>query len=399
MIPHHPEAEADVLAACLYNQQARELVFTSLVPEDFYVPRHATAYRAMLRVSHRGERVDPVSVGAQMAADGDSENPSRWLRSILAQMPGGFGYSTWVRMVADAGARRRLMVAADSLKEKAGDESLELDAITKEWVETPEQVRVPIVDVEPAEEITSLVATEEHGGWVIENTLRRRERVIFTGGEGTGKSEFGRIAAISVASGVHMFTHQAQEPLPTLVVDFENEAGDIGDAARRVANKVRYSGGCVAKSRTQGLDLLNARDERWLDSLVAHHRPALVVLGPLYKMYRGSEGKSKFSEEAAEHVSGVLDRLRVAHDCALWIEAHAPHGDGGDRGGWRPRGSALWMGWPNFGFGLKRVSKTGIELKRWRGDRHRGRRWPWGLTEGGPWSWTPIWDKNERLAG
>jgi replicative DNA helicase len=96
----------------------------------------------------------------------------------------------------------------------------------------------------------------------------------------------------------------------------------------------------------------------------------------------------------------VFDEIRTEHDCALWIEAHAPHGDKGDRAGWRPRGSTLWEGWPEFGIGMKPIDDQTVELVRWRGDRDRNREclWPKQLTEGRSWPWTVPISALEEIA-
>ena len=98
-------------------------------------------------------------------------------------------------------------------------------------------------------------------------------------------------------------------------------------------------------------------------------------------------------DDKAEIVAEVLDDLRVAFDCALWIEAHSPHGEGGNRDGGRPRGSSLWLGWPNFGRFMERQNHDHrlVRLKPWRGDRHRQRSWPWGIRETPTVPWVPVW--------
>lgn len=388
MIPHNLDAEADVLASAITQGPDRAVVLTSLCAEDFYAPLHRRLFQALLMLVAEGSKVDATTVAAKAGVD------RKQVLSLIGQAV-AWGAASKTTLVAECAARRRMLAVAGELTEKARDLSAPFAESLDAWVEAPERIRAPEIEPVAGEDIVALESGEE-AEFVIPGVLRRRERVVLTGGEGAGKSHFGRYTAMFTAAGVHVFTGGTIPKVPTLLVDLENEAGDVGASARQIAKSCAYSGGCHAKSRPQGLDLLTARDARWLESLIAFHEPGLVVIGPLYKMYRGSEGRSKSSEEAAEQVAHVLDDLRVKFDCALWIEAHAPHGEGGNRDRGRPRGSALWMGWPNFGFWFNRLrdNNSVAELAPWRGHRHRGRKWPWGVREGKVVPWEPVWEKS-----
>ena len=388
VIPHDLDAERAVLGSMLLYANARTDACQALVAEDFHTPLHGRIFSALLALSISGK---PLELAALAASVDGVDLP----KLMALQGDGSYSWKATIRLLADLSARRRMLAASSDLAEQARDLGVPFDETFAAWARATDQIAAPDVDPECAEEIVGLRAGVE-SGWVIPGTLRRRERVIVTGGEGSGKSFLGRWVAMSVAAGRAPFPAGTENEIPSvrsLIVDLENEAGDIGDSARRVAPKIGYSAGCHARSRPQGIDLTQARDVRWLTSLVDGESPALVVVGPLYKMYRGAEGRSKASEEAAEIVAEVLDDLRVAFDCALWIEAHSPHGEGGNRDGGRPRGSSLWLGWPNFGRFMERQNHDHrlVRLKPWRGDRHRQRSWPWGIRETPTVPWVPVW--------
>lgn len=83
-------------------------------------------------------------------------------------------------------------------------------------------------------------------------------------------------------------------------------------------------------------------------------------------------------------MASALDEIRVKHDTVMLIEAHAPHGEGADRAGWRPAGSSLWLRWPELGLGLK-PDESSVQVVQWRGARDRNRQWPVRLVEGRTW--------------
>ena len=78
----------------------------------------------------------------------------------------------------------------------------------------------------------------------------------------------------------------------------------------------------------------------------------------------------------------------------MLVEAHAGHGLGaGGKRDMRPRGSAAFLGWPEFGYGLRPAERAAGDSRRvadlvgWRGDREE-RDWPARLVSGGTWPWS-----------
>lgn len=230
--------------------------------------------------------------------------------------------------------------------------------------------------------------------WVLEGLLERGDRMVLTGEEGLGKSVLLRQLAVCAAGGVHPFNHSKIKPLEVLVIDCENTPVQSRRRYRGLAQKMREWGTSAddrlrIECRPEGLDLGKLADEAWLVRTVANIQPALLVIGPIYRLHAGNPN----DEEQARHVARVLDRCRAAANCALIVEAHSPHGDtkqGGTRA-LRPVGSSLWLRWPEFGYGLARSSRATptdrlVELRPWRGDRD-ARYWPPHLRNGGDLPW------------
>jgi hypothetical protein len=200
---------------------------------------------------------------------------------------------------------------------------------------------------------------------------------------------------------VHPWTGVGGErKVRALHVDLENSRAQSAREYRRLAEisivRDHLKPGMVAvKCRPAGCDLTTPRDARWLEALVAHHRPELVAFGPLYKAYRGSGAMSKHGEEAAEHVTSVLDRLRVRYGFALVMEAHTTH----DAPDLRPRGSRLWEGWPEFGIGLRATQDPKVyDVVRWRDPRDADRVIPFRFYRTAHWPWMPGADVGGLLA-
>ena len=143
--------------------------------------------------------------------------------------------------------------------------------------------------------------------------------------------------------------------------------------------------------RPEGMDLALERDVSRLLRLVAVIEPDMVILGPLYRL----APRALNNDDDAAPVLAALNMIRARGACVV-LEAHAGHalGHGGIRD-LRPRGSSAFLGWPEFGYGIRVASHEDAKRKRlvdvvpWRGDRDE-RDWPEMLQGGGQWPWSPY---------
>lgn len=233
--------------------------------------------------------------------------------------------------------------------------------------------------------------------WVIPGLLRRQERIMLIARPGAGKSMMARQAVACVASGWHPFEPRLTMPAQTaLLVDLENPDDIIADKTRPMITKARASGlysedGAWIWHRPEGIDIRNPSGFREFERVIEQTRPALVCIGPLYKLTTKSGDDW---ETVAEQTARALDKLRVRHDFALWIEHHMPKGDASKT----PFGSSLWERWPEFGKELVPPTEDHTNyfpLENFRPDRDE-RSWPVAFQRGGAWPWTPVWDQKTQ---
>jgi replicative DNA helicase len=215
---------------------------------------------------------------------------------------------------------------------------------------------------------------------------------MVTAGEGKGKSLLLLQTAVMIASGLHPFRATEIDPARVLVLDFENDPEEVQDRLRQLAAVAGDLDGFSLEVRPQGVDLRRPADRRWVEAKVAAARPALLIVGPVYNMLEPDDRMRSDSAEAALVVARFLSQIRVRYDCAVILEAHAPHGDKGDRAGFRPFGSTVWMRWVNVGLGLASKDsgdREEFQLISWKQSRSKGRDWPRWLTRSTvtPWPW------------
>lgn len=242
-----------------------------------------------------------------------------------------------------------------------------------------------------------LAIEDEPYDWLIPNLLERGDRVLFTGFEGLGKTMVSRQVGIAIAAGVHPFMHHIEvKPQRVLVIDCENSERQNRRKYREMRDAVHADGKQVDRGmwriihRIDGLDLTSGPDAEWLMERVTAHNPAMLIIGPFYKLHNADMN----DEKAARKAIAVLDKVRASVNCCLLIEAHAGHGgDDPSKRSVRPIGSSLLMRWPEFGIGITPCGtlETGglnstVEVKHWRGQRDK-REWPRWLTYGDPGRW------------
>lgn len=264
-----------------------------------------------------------------------------------------------------------------------------IDELVTTW--TPE----PLAPIDLAPDLHAFLSVvDPPTTWVIPGLLERGDRLIWTGTEGLGKSMVTRMLAVSAAAGVQPFTGDHFPPQKVLFIDCENSERQSRKHFRNLERVARLRSspvppeGMFIVHRQAGIDLARAEDATWLMERVTAHRPDLLVCGPFYRLHAAD----KEEESAARKVVAALDAARLAVDCALIVEHHAPHGQNGVRA-LRPFGSSLLMRWPEMGMGIAPASDDqpckNVEVKAWRGNRDE-RHWPkalrWG-TEEYDWPW------------
>ena len=383
------DVEKAVIGSVLLDSNVLTLLDGVLSSHDFGDGQLGLLWDGIQGMRLRREPVDVLTVGAALLGWGVCTVSPADLHTFVSAVPHAMSVRQYASAVRQDAMRRNVrMVAANMMA-----------TVDADPVRTLADGMNALRDVQGAHELkkfqvttlADILATEDSFDWVLPGLLEKRDRLLVTGGEGSGKSTLVRQLAILSAAGLHAFNFTPIPPVNVLVIDAENSESQWRRASRGVAKRAKLYGshdpGDLRISCTPRMDLTRDDSLGQVHRLLDESMADIVVIGPLYRLVP----RAITNDDEASPLLAALDTIRD-RGCALVIEAHAGHAlnQGGERD-LRPRGSAALMGWPEFGLGI-RLPKPGtdvFEVTRWRGDRDR-REFPTGLVKGGDWPWTPV---------
>ena len=385
------DVEKAVIGSVLLDSNVLTLLDGVLFSSDFGDGQLGLVWDGIQAMRSKREPVDVLTVGAALPGWGVKTVSPADLHSFCSAVPHAMSVRQYATAVRQDSMRRKVrQVAANMLATVDADPSLTLSNGVNSLRDLQGANQLHKFTVTTLAEILS---SEDSYEWVIPGLLERKDRLLITGGEGSGKSTLVRQIAILSAAGLHPFQFTPTlKPINVLVVDAENSESQWRRASRGVAKLAKLYGshdpGDIRISCTPRMDLTRDADLSQVHRLLDDLMPDMVLIGPLYRLVP----RAITNDDEASPLLAALDTIRD-RGCALVIEAHAGHSTNPSTGvrDLRPRGSAALMGWPEFGLGL-RLPKAGtevFELSRWRGDRDR-RDFPAGLVKGGDWPWTPV---------
>ncbi len=387
-----PLAEQGFIGALLIRPALTGEVGALVSPEDFLTPRVRHIYEAMLALWARGiepthetivdslraagtvETVGGAPAITTLMANADSSLPSKYVQAILEHS---------LRRRVNTRLRQALEINADPKVTAPDALDHARDLLT--------DIDVPMEAPSEAIPMPRFCEGEDTYDWLVPKLIERGDRLLVVAAEGQGKSMLARQLAVCCSIGVHPFGGPPYDPMRVLLLDLENPISlgrrklrPMYETARRLRPMADHSMLSII-CRPSGIDVTKRSDARWLSSQLAHAKPDLVVLGPLYKL---SSGVLDW-EKGAAAVSGMLDDLRDRHSFGLVIETHAPQSIGGSRH-LRPVGSSLWLRWPEFVMTFAPLEtapdKVQVSITKGRDERN----WPKFLGRGGDWPWTPC---------
>ena len=385
-IPSNIEAEESYIGALLLDANKLLDSIDTIEPDNFYRPLHGQIFSVIRDLVSQGEYVDYVTVQNELRSRG-TEVDLAVLSALQMNTPGSYGATRWAQIILEkSDARRTLHVLNDATREiyDGADPYSTSTTISNELalLGTPADRAPESLTIEEWIELSKL---EESSQVIIPGITNQGWRTIVVGAEGSGKTSILRTISMAVAQGHHPFWFSTKiVPRRVLYVDLENPLEVLGEP--HVEAFVKYiklhdpdiydPTRLKVWRRPGGINIRTQRDRADFQREIINHRPELVCIGPLYKMYSGSS--SERLDESAEEAMRVLDDLRTKYNFGLIMEHHAPKGQAGQKRDMTPFGSSSWLRWPEVGVSLytDKTDPRVVHVRRFRGDRLSSVCWP-----------------------
>jgi hypothetical protein len=407
------DLERLVLGAVIAYGKSTYRDFLRLNLSDFHAPKNELVATVLRDMINHGDPIDVITVSEEMRRRQliNRIGGSLYLHDLLASAPqtgANLGYYAEIlrqrsitRQAESLGIQltryaRGYHEAGDDVTEVLNRHRADLEALPRPLVDAAEQDSDDHLGV-------ILREIERPNEALIPGYIHRQDRHVLVSGEGWMKTTLMRQHAVCLAAGLHPWTgNRVADGMRVLYIDAENSRDQSRRGYRAIVNRAMratmapdWMQRIIHKTRNEGIDLIN-RDAQWFRDTAARVNPDVIIMGPAYKLFRPERGMD--AEAAAMALFAVIDEVRVRQDCAVLIEAHAPHGQMGTRE-MRPYGASAWLRWPEVGIGYVRDPDVPEQERRpeylaavdWRGSRE-DRDWPTHICHGGPTQlpWVPT---------
>ena len=129
-----PEAEQALLGAILLEPKSFLTIASFLTGADFFIKRHEHIWNALSRLQERNDAIDYVTLSRELQDMGfleDIGGPA-YLTSLVNNTPTALHAEVYGEMVARTSTRRKMLQAADNIRQTALDEELPIDKVISE---------------------------------------------------------------------------------------------------------------------------------------------------------------------------------------------------------------------------------------------------------------------------
>jgi len=132
--PQNIDAEASLLGAILIDTDAIVKIADAITAEDFYDPRHARIYEALLALYERRASIDVLTLADQLKGTGflDMVGGPAYLTELTNFVPTASHVEQYADIVAQKALRRRLITVSGEMADLSQDESKPLKELIEE---------------------------------------------------------------------------------------------------------------------------------------------------------------------------------------------------------------------------------------------------------------------------
>jgi replicative DNA helicase len=153
--PQNVDAEASLLGAILIDTDAIVKIADAIHVEDFFDPRHARIYEALVTLYERRSQIDVLTLADQLKGTGflDMVGGPAYLTELTNYVPTASHVEQYAEIVAQKAMRRRLIGVSSEIADLGQDESKPLkelieEAETRLFAVSQQHVKQTVVGIE-----------------------------------------------------------------------------------------------------------------------------------------------------------------------------------------------------------------------------------------------------------
>ena len=132
--PHDTLVEQSLIGALLWNAEKFHDVAEVVETDAFYAPKHRHIFEAMMIIASRGDAIDSVTVGTQLANTEKLEmiGNREYLGELVEQSPAAAHLESYAKIIQDKYIRRRLQTAGTDIAEISVEGEKDIEQVIDE---------------------------------------------------------------------------------------------------------------------------------------------------------------------------------------------------------------------------------------------------------------------------
>jgi len=390
---HAEGAEQGALGCVLLSPECLPELIKSLPgPEAFYDLRHRTVYETILGMHAAGEQIDTIGLYQRLKDRGllEAVGGIGYLSALPHVVPSAANLPVYLKLLNEKFATRQVLQTAHDVIE-AVELGGRVDTLATYAARAFGFIQAGSQPCLPARSLCELRRSDN------DNTELLRHRYLCRGGglllcgpTGIGKSSLSMQAMLLWALGREAFGIAPAGPLKSLLIQAENDDGDLAEMRDGVIAGLGLSEADAAAA-TANITVIREDEhtamrffEKTVRPLLAAHRPDLLWIDPALS-YLGGEVSSQ--REVGAFLRNGLNPLLAEFNCGGIVVHHTNKpASGQEKKTWSGAdfaylgsGSAEWANWARAVLALRSIGSQEVyELRA----AKRGTRLEWREADG-----------------
>jgi hypothetical protein len=285
-IPPNAVVMEGYLLGCLIRDE--KYLDSDLMVSDFYEPKHQDIASVLLSLKEREYKVDMTTVVDELMRV-RSPVDHYFISQLFTQVGESFINQAWIDAIKRTSKVRKLQIVADKLQKHSSDQFADPEQLLAYFEGSLKQFDKVKKDGPQLMDLQSLEEFDRNNdpnAVLGRRWLCRGGSLLMVGQSGTGKSSLMMQAAISWAIGRNFFGITTKKSLKTLIVQAENDRGDVGESYQDCVSGARLTMSEKEKLKENLFiyrDTISSGDSflRMMRELIVQHQADIVFVDPL----------------------------------------------------------------------------------------------------------------------